>query len=144
MYPYDIAEFFVGGTARNVARRWSGDFEGRPHLALQFKHFLERDQLSDASLDKRVGCARHFFRFVDERPDLPTVSELAELTEEHGPQLKRWLSDRGITSPDVYKNIKKFVVEGRNSQACHVSSGQHAIPIDHRRFRSQTRSAYKG
>lgn len=113
VYPYDITEFFVGGTARNEARRWSGDFEGRPRLALQFKHFLEQDPLGDATLDKRVGSIRHFFRFLDERRDLPTVSELADLTEVHGPQMKRWLSDRGITSPDVYKNIKKFVVEGR-------------------------------
>lgn len=113
VYPHDLTEFFTGGSARNRTRSWSGDFTGRPRLAAQLKQFLERDTTSDVTLVKRIGSARHLFRFFDEDTDFNTVVELSDLTEMHGLRLKRWLSGRGIKSPDIYKNIKKFVFEGR-------------------------------
>lgn len=116
VYSYDLSEFFTGGTARYRARCWSGDFTGRPLLAAQLRQVLERQTLSDVTLKKRIGSCRHMFRFLDDSCDLPAVREVADFTEMHGIRLKRWLSDRGIKSPDIYMNIKMLVFEGRASE----------------------------
>lgn len=107
--PIDLREFFEGGSGVDRSGTWTGDFEGRPQLAAEFREYLEREPLGDDSLAKRLTGARNLFRFLDDAKDLPTVTFAADISEIHGIRIKRWLSARGVKSPHTYQDIKTVV-----------------------------------
>lgn len=105
----DLQEFVEGGRAHNRTGTWTGDFEGRPTLAREFRLYLETNPVTPSSLTKRITAVRNLFRFLDDSSDLPHVASVADLTEIHGLRLKRWVADKGIKTPHTYQDLRTIV-----------------------------------
>ncbi len=105
-YKFDLAEFALGGNDATVELKplWGGDFSGRPQLAAEIADLLET--LSpDAQRAKTIRTQlRVFFRFLDTRriTHSEDVSNSAEINDEHGIALLRWLGN----ADSAYRGIK--------------------------------------
>uniref|UniRef100_Q07NR6 Uncharacterized protein n=1 Tax=Rhodopseudomonas palustris (strain BisA53) TaxID=316055 RepID=Q07NR6_RHOP5 len=108
----DLTEFANGGRIDQVPAKarssWTGDFEGRPHLAHEFAGMIQGNQVPETTSRQLRWGLRQIFRFLDTDAANggPVVAQLADITDAHGPAFLDWLGPKQISG---YRRAKAAV-----------------------------------
>ncbi|KQT95484.1 hypothetical protein ASG68_12220 [Rhizobium sp. Leaf453] len=120
----DTAEFFNGCSARDLGKKeqrlWKGDIQGNPGLAADFVRVVQALRHDQQNFKRLRYSWRNFYRFIQERTDLPPVHSIHDITRIHGLALKQWLHKRGLGSGG-YRPIKA-IVDAFSMMECHRPS----------------------
>ncbi|NKM69418.1 hypothetical protein [Rhizobium laguerreae] len=108
----DTTEFYNGCSMRDLRKKeqrlWRGDFRGNPGLAEDFVKVVQALRHDEENFKRLRYSWRNFYRFIQERTDLPPVNSIHDITRVHGVALKQWLHARGLSSGG-YRPIKAIV-----------------------------------
>jgi hypothetical protein len=111
-YYVDFSEFFFGRRRSDLPskdqRLWKSDIIGMPNMAQGFQAVILSERPPEKSYASYASAWRNMHRFFQDAPDLPTVFSLLDIGPIHGPRLKQWLVDQGL-SAHLYKKIKWVV-----------------------------------
>jgi len=91
-----------------LQRLWRSDILGMPLLAAEFETLMGELAYDEITHRNTMVVWRDVHRFIQERPDLPGITSIADFNELHGKAFKQWLFDSGL-GQTMYRRFKRLV-----------------------------------